>query len=127
MVTIATYTLLVVVLLSELRGPFSGNFTTWPGTHHLYEEYFKEHGPMSLLNGMPSIDLPEPEQHTGKPGDVILCHYQIAHGAAINVSPNPRYAVIFRLNHLDHGQQKHEVMADIWREWPGIRELLMSA
>ena len=125
--TIGTYTMLAVVLLSELKGPYSGNFTTWPGTHHKYEEYFKEHGPMSLLDGMPPIDLPEPEQHTGKPGDVILCHYQIAHGAAVNVSPNPRYAAIFRLNHLDHERQKHEVMVDIWREWPGIREILVPA
>ena len=125
--TIGTYTMLAAVLLSELKGPFSGNFTTWPGSHHVFEEYFQAHGPMSLLDGMPDVPMPEPVQHTGKPGDVILTHYQIAHGAAINVSPHPRYAAIFRLNHVDHDQHKHEVMADIWREWPAIRELLEPA
>lgn len=121
--TIQSFTMLVGVLLSELTEPWCGNFTVWPGTHHQYEAYFREHGPESLLRGMPPIDLPEPQQLTGRPGDVVLVHYQLAHSAAPNVSPHVRYAVFFRLTHVDHEAQKLEVMTDLWREWAGMREV----
>ncbi len=123
--TLGNYTMLAVVLLSELKGPYAGNFTVWPGTHRLYEAYFREHGPESLLNGMPPVDLPEPVQLTGSPGDVVLTHYQVAHGVTPNLSPHIRYAVIFRLNHADRTSGwNREAMTDLWLEWPGIRELL---
>ncbi len=120
--TIANFTALVGIYLSDVPNPDSGNFTVWPGTHHIYERYFREHGPESLLNGMPPVDLPEPEQVTGSAGDMILVHYQLAHGIAPNVSPNIRYAVFFRLIHVDH--EWRAPMTDIWMHWPGIREIL---
>lgn len=122
--TIRNYTMLAVVLLSDLPAPYMGNFTTWPGTHHRFEAYFREHGPESLLKGMPKIRYPEPQQITGRAGDVVFSHYMIAHGAAPNVSAYPRYAVIFRLKARDHDAHMLETMTDIWREWPGIRDVL---
>lgn len=122
---IMNFTLLAGVLLSDLPKPYAGNFTAWPGTHRLYEAYFREHGAESLLNGMPPIDMPEPEQITGQAGDVILCHYQIAHGVAPNVSPHIRYAVFFRVKHKQFDEERwQEPMKDIWLHWPGIREIL---
>lgn len=121
--TISNFTMLVGVLLSPVTGPNAGNFTVWPGTHHLYEQYFREHGPESLLNGMPPIDLPEPEQTVGQPGDVFLVHYQLAHGVAPNVSPYPRYAIFFRVKHNEHDNDWRAPMTDIWLHWPGIREI----
>jgi hypothetical protein len=120
--TIQNFTALVSILLSDLPGPNAGNFTAWPGTHHIYERYFREHGPESLLNGMPKVDIPEPEQITGQAGDMVLVHYQVAHGVTPNASPHIRYAIFFRLTHVDHAEQKFETMTDIWREWDGIRE-----
>ncbi|MCZ8515276.1 hypothetical protein O9H85_23245 [Paenibacillus filicis] len=120
---INNFTLLVGVLLSPVRGTNEGNFTVWPGTHHRYEQYFREHGPDSLLNGMPPIPLSAPIQTTGEPGDVFLVHYQLAHGVAPNVSPFPRYAVFFRVSHIDHEKDWRAPMTDIWLHWPGIREL----
>src|SRR5688572_20239953 len=35
--TISNFTMLVGVLLSDLPAPFCGNFTVWPGTHHLFQ------------------------------------------------------------------------------------------
>ncbi len=121
--TIANFTALIGVLLSDLTGPYAGNFTVWPGTHHIYERYFREHGPQSLLNGMPPVELPEPVQVTGQAGDVFLVHYQLAHGIAGNSSPHIRYAIFFRLLHVDHDQLHWECMTDIWREWAGMRDL----
>ena len=122
--TIQNFTALLAVLLSDLPEPHAGNFTVWPGTHHRYERYFREHTPQSLLNGMPDIPLPEPIQITGQAGDIVLCHYQIAHGVTPNASPHVRYAIFFRLTHVDHEAQKWESMTDIWREWDGMREIV---
>lgn len=118
--TIANFTALVGVLLSDVPEQNSGNFTYWPGTHLQYEEYFRLHTPQSLLNGLPPIQMPEPVQFTGKAGDAVLVHYQIAHGIAANLSPNTRYAIFFRLTHKNHDQYKWECMTDVWKEWKGI-------
>jgi hypothetical protein len=124
--TIQNFTALLAVLLSDLPHPHAGNFTVWPGTHHIYERYFREHTPQSLLNGMPDVALPEPEQITGQAGDIVFCHYQIAHGVTPNVSPHVRYAIFFRLRHVDHDDHKWESMTDIWLEWEGMREIVAS-
>jgi hypothetical protein len=121
--TIQNFTALLAVLLSDLPNPHSGNFTVWPGTHHRYEQYFRENTPQSLLNGMPPIELPAPHQVTGKAGDIVLCHYELAHGVTPNVSPHVRYAIFFRLTHAEHEGQKWESMTDIWREWEGMQEI----
>jgi hypothetical protein len=125
--TIQNFTMLLAVLLSDLPGPFAGNFTAWPGSHHLFERYFREHGPQSLLAGMPKVDLPIPEQITGHAGDVVFCHYQVAHGVSPNVSPHVRYAVFLRLSHVDHEAQKWECMTDLWREWEGLAGIVTPA
>ncbi|MBM7563073.1 phytanoyl-CoA dioxygenase family protein [Paenibacillus sacheonensis] len=121
--TIGNFTMLVGVLLSPVRDDYAGNFTVWPGTHALYESYFREHGPEALLNGMPPVELPEPIQTKGEPGDVFLVHYQLAHGVATNVSPLTRYAIFFRVKHSEHEADWKAPMKDIWLHWPGIREI----
>ena len=122
--TIKNFTMLVGVFLSDLPSTDSGNFTVWPRTHHLYEQYFREHGARSLLQGMPDVSLSEPEQILGQAGDVVLCHYQLAHGVAANLSPFIRYAVFFRLTHVSKEAYKWESMTNIWLEWDGMRELV---
>lgn len=107
--------------------PYSGNLAVWPGTHRIYERYFREHGPESLLDGMPPVELPQPTQLMGHAGDVVLCHYQLAHGVAQNVSPHVRYAIYFRLHHVNHDMQWKEAMTDIWVEWAGMRDLETEA
>jgi hypothetical protein len=120
---IRNFTALLGVVLSDVPTPYAGNFTVWPGTHRLYEAYFREHGPQSLLDGMPPVALPEPIQITGRAGDGLICHYQLAHGIAGNASPHIRYAAYFRLSHVDHEAQKWQSMTDIWREWAGLRDV----
>jgi hypothetical protein len=121
---IASFTLLIGMALSDVSEAFAGNLTVWPRTHHLYEKYFREHGPEALLQGMPPVTLPEPVHLTAKAGDVMLCHYQLAHTAAQNASPHVRYAIYFRASHVDHDQKWKEAMTDIWLEWPGMRSVM---
>lgn len=118
------FTALAVILLSELKDDFSGNFTVWPRSHTFFESYFKEHGHEILQNGMPRVELPEsPVMLQGQPGDVVITHHQLVHTAAPNASPHVRYAAIFRLLHRDCVEIGRDAYTDIWREWPGIRAL----
>jgi hypothetical protein len=119
------FTMLAVVLLSDLPEPYSGNFTVWPGTHRLFESVFREHGPAALAEGIDMIEVPAPPvQITGKMGDAVITHHQIVHSAAPNCSPDIRYAAIFRGRHQDVETNGTEAMTDIWREWPGLREVI---
>lgn len=119
------FTLLLAVFLSEVRAEFSGNFTVWPGTHTLMQEYFRKRGPKARSEGMPQVALGTPRQLLCKPGDVVLCHYSLAHAAAVNTSDFDRYAVFFRLSHrtLDREKYKdaHETewahLTNIWTDW----------
>jgi hypothetical protein len=124
--TIQNFTALGCILLSELNRDFAGNFTVWPGTHHAFETYFREQGPQALLNGMPPVEMPAPLQIHGKPGDFVLAHYLLGHAAAINVSPYVRYAIFFRITHLEHGDYKWETMTDAWRQWEGMGEIVAA-
>jgi hypothetical protein len=124
---IRNFTALVGVFLSDVTTSYAGNFSVWPGSHRQYEEYFREHGPDSLLNGMPDVKLGVPEQVTARAGDAALVHYQLGHGIAGNASPNIRYAIFFRLSHVDHESVRWECMTDIWREWAGMTDVVAAA
>jgi ectoine hydroxylase-related dioxygenase (phytanoyl-CoA dioxygenase family) len=50
------------------------------------QAHFRKHGPEALGNGMPRIAFGAPAQLMSEPGDVVLCHYQLAHTAAVNLS-----------------------------------------
>jgi hypothetical protein len=93
-----SFTALLGIFLTEASSEFAGNFTVWPGSHTLLENYFATHGKSALAEGMPAIPLGEPTQLLCQPGDVVFCHYQLAHGAAVNTSDRDRIAVFFRLS-----------------------------
>jgi ectoine hydroxylase-related dioxygenase (phytanoyl-CoA dioxygenase family) len=107
----------VGVFLSPVRSEFAGNFTVWPGSHHRLERHFREHGLETLSNGMPDIPLGPPIQLMVEAGDVGLCHYQLAHAVAANLSTADRYALYFRLELADINQRRWELMTDIWQGW----------
>ena len=116
-VLVSNFTVLVGVFLSPVRSEFAGNFTVWPGSHHCLERHFREHGLETLRNGMPDIPLGSPLQLMAEPGDVVLCHYQLAHAVAVNLSPVDRYAIYFRLWFKDIDQKRWELMTDLWQGW----------
>ncbi len=119
---IQNFTALVGVFLTEVSLQFSGNFTVWPGSHVLLEQHFKERGQQVLSEGMPAIPLGKSVQLLCKPGDVVLCHYELAHAAAVNTSNDDRIAVFFRLWFKDiagprrSGQRWHN-LTHLWHGW----------
>ncbi len=122
---VRSFTALVTILLADVPEPYSGNFTVWPGTHRFFERVFRERGAATLAEGIDGVELPsDPVQVTGRAGDAVISHHQLVHTAAPNVSPNIRYAVIFRVRHKDAERHGVEAMTDIWREWPGVSEFL---
>ncbi|HEV8255171.1 MAG TPA: phytanoyl-CoA dioxygenase family protein [Vicinamibacteria bacterium] len=118
--TVRTFTLLVGVLLSDQTAPGMGNLVVWPGSHRLYEEHFRRHGGESLLEGLPDVPLPPPEPVLGRAGDLVLCHYQLAHTGGANTSPRVRYSVYFRVKAAGHDARRWECLMQLWREWPGL-------
>jgi Phytanoyl-CoA dioxygenase (PhyH) len=119
---VRSFTLLAGIVLSDVAAAGAGNLTVWPGSHLLYETYFREQEPRSLLQGMPPVALPPPVEVTARAGDVVLCHYQLAHAVGANTSPHVRYAVYFRLKSRGHDGRRWECLTDLWKEWPGLRE-----
>jgi len=127
---IRNFTMLAVVLLQDVPEDFMGSFTVWPGSHRFFESFFRDpkRDPSILAKGMPAGELPRgPVQIRGRAGDVVLSHHQLVHGAAPNYSPEIRYAAIFRLAHVDAQDNGPSVMSDIWREWPGMSDVVAES
>jgi ectoine hydroxylase-related dioxygenase (phytanoyl-CoA dioxygenase family) len=118
--SVLSFTMLAGIVLSDVAGPDAGNLVVWPGSHLRLEKYFRERGPRSLQQGMPDVDLGRPEPVLARAGDVVLCHYQLAHAAGPNTSPHVRYAVYFRLEAKGHSSRRWECLTDVWKEWEGL-------
>ncbi len=119
--TISRFTMLVGVLLSDVPEKYMGNLAVYPGTHRKIAEYIERSGSASLRAGLAGkIDLPEAVQITGKAGDAVLLHYQLAHDKEQNLSHQIRYAAYWRIWHVDADAQQPEGLTDIWREWPAL-------
>jgi ectoine hydroxylase-related dioxygenase (phytanoyl-CoA dioxygenase family) len=119
------FTCFAVIYLADVPEPYSGNYTVWPGSHRFFEDYLNREGLEVLADGTPRVDLPEdPVMLTGHAGDLILAHHQIIHGPCPNASSNIRYATIARLRHVDCEENGNDGFTDIWREFPGVREVV---
>ena len=118
--SVLSFTMLAGIVLSDVDTPSAGNLVVWPGSHRVLEKYFRDRGPKSLLAGMPAVDLGRPEPVLARAGDVVLCHYQLAHAAGANTSPHVRYAAYFRLKARGHDERRWECLTDVWREWPSL-------
>lgn len=122
------FTAFGVIYLDDVPEAYSGNFTVWPKSHTCFADYFEREGHEVLAEGMPRIDLPEPPvMVTGRAGDFILAHHAMVHTGGPNASPNVRYATIARLKHKDCDENGVEAYTDIWREWPGVQEVIQEA
>ena len=119
------FTAFAVIYLADVMEPNCGNFTVWPKSHRTIEAHFQNVGHQVLAQGMPQLDWPEPPiMLTAHAGDLILAHHQIFHTGGPNASPNVRHAVIARLQHKDVDAIGKEAYTNIWREWPGVEDVL---
>jgi hypothetical protein len=114
---IYSHTALVGVFLTPVLRPFAGNFTVWPGSHYLYESYFRARGPRAMGEPMPAPEIGQPVQLTCAVGDVVFCHYQLGHSAAVNTAEIDRIAVYFRIWLRDIGERRWECLTNIWEGW----------
>lgn len=121
--TLYHFTALAGVFLNDVTEPDRGNLTVWPGSHRTMAAFLRQHGPAGLVGGFPRLDLAPPRPVLARAGDAILAHYQLAHGVAPNLGPHIRYAVFFRLFHLDHGSFGIRALHEPFLEWQGLNDL----
>lgn len=114
---ISNFTALVGVYLTPIEAEFAGNFVVWPGSHYQLQSYFRDRGPSAMREGKPKIDPGQPVQLPAMPGDLIICHYQLAHTAAVNLSENDHFAVYFRVWLRDIDDRRWELLTNIWDGW----------
>jgi ectoine hydroxylase-related dioxygenase (phytanoyl-CoA dioxygenase family) len=105
------------VFLTPISRSFAGNFTVWPGSHYVYENYFRERGPRAMSEPMPAPEIGQPGQLMCGVGDVVFCHYQLGHSAAVNTSEIDRVAVYFRIWLRDLEERRWECLTNIWEGW----------
>jgi ectoine hydroxylase-related dioxygenase (phytanoyl-CoA dioxygenase family) len=114
---ISNFTALIGVFLTRVDTEFAGNLTVWPGSHTRLETYFRNQGQGAMQEGMSQIELGDPIQLFADPGDVALCHYQLAHAAAVNLSSNDGIAVYFRVWLKGIAERRWELLTNIWNGW----------
>ena len=114
---IYNHTILVGVFLTPVTRPFAGNFTVWPGSHNVYEKYFRERGTQAMSEPPPTPQVGEPVQLTCGVGDVVLAHYQLAHAAAVNTSDNDRIAIYFRVWLKKMESDRWHYLTNMWEGW----------
>lgn len=111
------HTVLVGVFLTPVPTPFAGNFTVWPGSHHVYESYFRKRGPQAMGEPMPRPEIGPPVQLMCGIGDVVLAHYQLGHTAAVNTADFDRIAVYFRIWLRGIELKRWDYLTNIWEGW----------
>jgi hypothetical protein len=107
----------VGVFLTPVQSAFAGNFTVWPGSHYIYEGYFRESGKRAMSEPMPTPELGQPVQLLCGVGDVVLAHYQLGHAAAVNTSDFDRIAVFFRIWLRGIELDRWHYLTNIWEGW----------
>jgi len=114
---IYSLTALIGVFLTPVSQVFAGNYTVWPGSHNLYEQYFRQRGARALGEPMPTLEIGQPVQLLCEVGDVVLVHYQLGHTAAVNTTDNDRIAIYFRIWLRGLEQRRWHYLTNIWDGW----------
>jgi hypothetical protein len=119
------FTAFAVIYLADVLEPYSGNFTVWPKSHRTIADFLRRRGHEVLASGLPPLEYPEePVMVTAHAGDLILAHSLIFHTGGANLSPNVRHAVIARFKHKENDAIGKAGYTDLWREWPGVHQVL---
>lgn len=114
---IYNHTVLLGVFLTPVSSEFAGNFTVWPGSHNVYESYFRERGPRAMSEPPPTPEIGQPVQLMCGVGDVVLAHYQLGHAAAVNTTDRDRIAVYFRIWLRRMESDRWHYLTNIWEGW----------
>lgn len=117
--TVGAFTIGATVYLGKVE-PRGGGFSVWPGTHKIWEEYFRYHDFDSLPGGVAPFNIGEGIDITGDAGDVCFWHNKLTHSSSANVSRNIRIALIGRMRRKDLDDIRWETPDDMWKFWEGI-------
>lgn len=123
---ISRFTMLAGVLLSDQPEGYMGNLAVYPGTHRTIADYIAKNGTSKLRAGLNAeIAMPPAVQITGKAGDAVIMHYQLAHDKEQNLSHAIRYMAYWRLWHVDAEREdrRQAGLTDLWMEWPAVAAL----
>lgn len=114
---IYNHTVLVGFFLTPVHKEFAGNFTVWPGSQDVYENYFRERGPGAMREPVPTPEIGSPVQLICDVGDVVLAHYQLGHSAAVNTADIDRIAIYFRVWLRKMESDRWHYLTNIWDGW----------
>jgi hypothetical protein len=119
-----TFTMLVGVLLTEVRDISAGALQFVPGAHQEMSEWFRDTWTPGMGEQVPQeVEARASVPFLGKPGDAILLHHLVPHGVGPNTSSSPRIMLYFRVKHERHEEQLLAALRDPWLEFPALREL----
>ena len=123
------FSLLLGVALSDVPEDCpGGGFVCFPGTHLSLQQEMRAFaaGEESIFNkprlGGAKTALEGAVEIKAKRGDVLLAHQKLAHTGGPNNSDKTRYAVYFRISHLDHENLQSLALEDPMLEFEGCRE-----
>jgi len=111
------HTATVGVFLTPVSRAYAGNFTVWPGSHQIYESYFRKRGPVAMREALFTPELGDPVQLICGIGDAVFCHYQLGHSAAVNTADVDRIAIYFRIWFRDLDERRWQSLTNIWEGW----------
>lgn len=101
------FSLLAGICLSDASAPGSGGLGVHPGAHWSLQSKLKHSVDTrgsewkKDFQGQGKPDLGDPIEVLLRAGDVVLAHQKLPHLGMPNVSADPRYAVYFRLEHVN--------------------------
>ena len=120
------FSLLVGVALSDQLESGTGNLWAIRGSHTVNGKIVSEIGQKMMSEGVgyehsmwnarrPNFEHIEPTPVLLKKGDIVIIHSKTAHAIGINLSPNIRYQVYFRVRHPDlDSTRKEAFIEDMW-------------
>lgn len=121
--TAAPFTLLFGVMLNDVDDVDSGNLGVYPGSHRRIGSLIARDGAAWVGDRTPRPALETgPHQVLARRGDLVIAHPLTAHRVGRNYSPNIRYCVYFRLQHIEHELRRSEIPSNLWALCEGIDE-----
>ena len=111
---VGRFSLLLGIVITDCSLSGSGGLVVWPGSHQEVATYFRRRCPSSSSSeeeediqqtfcDQPPILQSTPVEILASPGDLIVCHYSLAHSKSLNSNRNAPYhrqIIYFRLRHV---------------------------
>ena len=120
------FSLLLGIVITDCSLSGSGGLVVWPSSHRQVANYFRRRSSASssssnedvqtFCDQPPTLDS-TPVELLARPGDLIVCHYSLAHSKSLNVNMNAPYhrqIVYFRLRHVANDPHSLSNLYDGW-------------